>query len=208
MLRFLLQKTLICDNTPIVLCDNMSKEEIAVKKKERFLEKHPPLSELKVGEELVKDPKTGKITKIEKTSFTPRPRTVEEAWKAHDKAKKKYSGDIQKVEDNLLDFLKIEDPIVYNGKAIMWMLRPSNKKIRNMIPKELAKYEGKPFTDIPEDVLKQYDDKIYSIMSDLITKPKWSAEKWADESNPWLLRLFWEHITFLINMTQTEITGF
>lgn len=204
------QKILICDNIPLILCDNMIKEMTEEEKKKRFLEKHPPLSDLKTDEELVKDPDTGKITK-QKVSFASpqrKPKTIEEAWKEQDKAKKKYESNIQKVEENLLDFLKVEDPIIYNEKVLAWMRRPSNKEIRKMIPKELMEYEDKPATEIPDEILEKYDKKIYSMMAELITKPKWTAEEWTNKTNPWFTRLFWDHITNIIRMTQAEIAGF
>jgi len=185
----------------------MSKELTDEEKKQRFKKKYPPLA---TGEEFVKDRETGEITKVKRSFASPpkKVKTIQEAWADQEKAKAKYEGAIQKVEKNLLDFLKIEDPIIFNEKAIMWMRRPSNKELRNMVPKELVEYVGKPATEIPDEVLENYDEQIYAMMGELITKPKWTAEQWADKTNPWLTRLFWDHIANIIRMTQAEIEGF
>jgi hypothetical protein len=177
----------------------MDKRTDAQKKKD-FLKKHPPLEK---GKELVKDRNTGMVS----SQPIRRAKTVEEAFLEQEKLGQRYDIGMAKVEDNLIDFLKKEDPLVYDEKVLAMVRRPSNREIRNMVPKELMEYADRP-DDVPDDMMKDYEDRIYEIMADLITKPKWTKEKWAEINNPWFQRLFWDHVSKVINMTQAEIGSF
>ena len=168
-------------------------------KKKIFLEKHPALVE---GGELVKDKESREINFKSK-----KPKTVEEAWREQTEAKAKYESGLNIVETNLLDFLSIEDPIIFNGKVIACVKRPTNAQIRAMVPHGLTKYKDKP-QDIPEEDLKKYEKELTELMAILITKPKWTPQEWEEKSNPWFIRLFWEHIGNISQMAQVQIEGF
>jgi len=123
------------------------------------------------------------------------------------KTKAKYSMDQAKVEEALTDFLNIKDPIVFKGKAIAWVKRPSMKQLKAMIPKELRPYVDNP-QDVPEKVNKKYESFFYEKMAELIVIPERTAEEWEDYANPWFVRMFWEHIANIAKLMEGPIEGF
>jgi len=158
-------------------------------KRKRFLAKHQPLEEGSIVDE--------------KT----RPKTVSDAWAEQERIRQQYSTDMTGIEQNLTEFLTIEDPLVYQGKVLAWIKRPSNKELRALVPPEMRKYAKNP-SDIPDELLDKYDDEIVGVLAKLITRPKWSAEEWKTKMNPWFTRLFWEHIGYITNLAQVELEGF
>jgi len=121
--------------------------------------------------------------------------------------KAKYSMDAAKVDRALTEYLQIKDPIVVDGKAIMWCKRPSMKQLKAMIPNEMHPYVDKP-EDVPEELREKYEDHFYEQMADIIAIPKKTAKEWEAINNPWLTRLFWNHIAEIANLLEGRIEGF
>jgi hypothetical protein len=133
--------------------------------KARFLEKHPPLSDEQIEEK-----------KVEMT-----------------KAKKKYSKDLHKVEENLMTSLNMLFPIVdpMIDDAVGWIRQIPYWRLVESVPEELQS------TEIPQEkkvemILenKEYQLKTYELMAEFIEIPKKPMEWWRDKSPPRFLILF------------------
>ena len=122
------------------------------------------------------------------------------------KTKAKYSMDAAEVEKALTDYLEIKDPIVVDGKAIMWCKRPSMKQLKELIPQELRPYENPE--DVPEELNKKYELHFYEKMAEIIAIPEKTAEEWRKIANPWFARLFWGHIKNIAEQLDGRIEGF
>lgn len=162
-------------------------------KKEEFLKKHPPLAEEQgsfVGKEDLKK------------------KSVSQAMKDMDKARQKYQFDLAEAERNLTEYLKISDPIIVDDKPIFWIRRPSMKEIKALTPnKEQMAYMENP-ENMPTKLQKEYDDRFYKKISELITAPEKTSDEWREVMNPWVLRLFWGYIAKIGNILGAEVEGF
>lgn len=127
--------------------------------------------------------------------------------KQQKKAQSNYNIQMAEVDQALTEFLNILDPIKWNGKTIMCARRPSMKELKKMIPKEMAKYADHP-EDIPQSIQEKYEGFFYQKMSEIIVAPKHTAEEWEELANPWLMNLFWKHISSISEQIQGKIEGF
>jgi len=148
-------------------------------KKKDFLAKHKPLSK----EDIAKSKKD-----IEK-------------------AKEKYAVSIASIEQALTEFMEIRDPIKYNGKTIMLVRRPTMKELQELIPKDIGPFIEDP-SSVSEKDMEKYDDLFYGNLAKLIVVPKRTAKEWKEKANPWLLRLFFEHIASITKVMEGEAEGF
>lgn len=135
------------------------------------------------------------------------PEEIEAEIKRQKMAKTKYSVDAAEVEEALTEYLNIKDPIVHNGKAIAWVLRPSMKQLKQLVPKELMKYMNTP-KEAPEKIVEKYKGFFYKKMEELIVVPTYTAAEWETKANPWFIRKFWEHIEQVVNLMQGNVEGF
>lgn len=137
------------------------------------------------------------------------PEDIEAEEKRVERGKAKLSMELSEVEDALTEYLDIVDPIVNpkNGKAIMWVRRPTVKQLKELVPPEMRKYMDNP-KDIPEDVGKKYEKFFYEKLAEMVKVPNYDAETWKEKANPWLLRLFWTHIAEISKLMEGEVEGF
>lgn len=135
------------------------------------------------------------------------PESIREHERKVEQTKSKYSMDSAETEKNLTEYLEIKDPIVAGGKAIMWCKRPSMKQLKEMIPKEMRPYVDNP-AEVPEEMNQRYEKHFYEKMAELIAIPKKSAKDWEEISNPWFVRLFWNHIANIAQLLEGRIEGF
>lgn len=153
-------------------------------KKKTFTEKYPPLDEDGIKKEI----------------------------KGQQTAKTVYAVNAMEIEKNFTEFNKVLDPIygqLPDGtKSVIALVhRPKMKQIRALVPPEMAKYIAtgkKP----PEKLEKKYAKFIYQKMSELIATPKKTAEEWEDDSNPWFLHKFWQHIADIQKLIEGQSEGF
>jgi len=139
--------------------------------------------------------------------YTMSPEEIKGHEKRVAKTKAKYSMDQAEVERALTDFLNIKDPIVFKGKAIAWVKRPSMKQLKAMIPQELRPYVDNP-QDVPEEINKKYESFFYEKMAEIVVVPKKTAEEWEAYANPWFVRMFWAHIADVAKLMEGPIEGF
>lgn len=149
------------------------------KKKKDFLEKHKPLSK----EDIVKGKKDTK------------------------KAKEKYAVAMASIEQALTEFMEIKDEIKWNGKTIMLVRRPTMKELQNLIPKGIGAFIENP-TNFSEEDAKAYDELFYGNLAKLVVIPKLTAKQWEEKANPWLLKLFFEHMEKIAKVIEGEAEGF
>jgi len=135
------------------------------------------------------------------------PEDIKAEEKTIEEGKAKLSMEMSVVEDALTEYLSISDPVVYKGKAVMWILRPTIKQLKALIPPEMREYVGNP-KDVPEETGKKYEQFFYEKLAEMVTVPKYTAEQWQEKANPWLLRLFWEHIAKIARLMEGQIEGF
>jgi len=135
------------------------------------------------------------------------PEDIVNEEKATEAGKAKLSMEMSEVEEALTDYLSISDPVVYKGKAIMWIHRPTVKQLKQLIPPEMRDYIGSP-EKVPEETGNKYEAFFYEKLAEMVTVPKYTAEQWKEKANPWLLRLFWEHIAKIAQMMEGEVEGF
>ena len=134
-----------------------------------------------------------------------KPEELEKAEKEMTEAKTKYNIDQAEVEKALTEYLEILDPLMYKGKAIAYVRRPSMKQLKALIPPELREYVGK---QIPEELAKKHERFFYEKMSEMIAVPEYDADQWETKANPWFIRLFWQHINDIANLMEGQIEGF
>lgn len=138
---------------------------------------------------------------------------IAKAFAEVDKAKAKYSMDTTETLSALTEYLGVTDPILWTNprtgktKAIAWVCRPTMKELKALIPPQLRKYANKP-QDLPEELGKQYEKFFYEKMAETIAIPKWTAEEWEEKGNPWIVRLFWNHIAGIARLMEGNIEGF
>jgi len=135
------------------------------------------------------------------------PEDIRKEIEQTEKGKTKYSMEMSDVEKALTDYLEITDPLVHNGKAIAWVKRPSMKQLKELIPPEMAKYMDDP-KSAPELITKKYEGHFYKKMAELIKIPEHTAEQWEAKANPWLIRLFWQHIADIAKLMEGQVEGF
>jgi len=135
--------------------------------KRSFLEKHPPKS----------------------------PQELADTVKRIEEAKKKYTQDVSALEQNLKDFNAIEDPLVdpATDKPLCWVKRPTRAEFEKLVPPELMKYKNS-IESVPKDIADKYEGQVYTMMAELIAKPKHDANWWKDNSNLVFLTLFQNHL--------------
>jgi len=133
---------------------------------------------------------------------------IREQEELMDKAKRKYATDAQEVSDALTDYLDIKDPMLWKGKAIAWVRRPSMKQLKELIPVEMRRYINKDPSEIPKSVDKKYEKFFYEKMAEMIVIPKYTAAEWETKANPWLIRRFWLHISEIAKLMEGHIENF
>lgn len=123
--------------------------------------------------------------------------------------KTKFVAEAAEIEKNFAKFNEILDPLEYmvGGKKLQVALvcRPSMRELKNMVPKELAKYEGKK---IPKNLEPKYEKFMYDTMAKMITVPKKTANEWEEYANPWFMRLFWTYIKNISTIVEGEADHF
>jgi len=97
--------------------------------------------------------------------------------------------------------------MLWKGKAIAWVRRPSMKQLKGLIPPEVAKYVNKPKA-VPEELGKKYEKFFYEKMAEMIAVPERTAEEWEEKVNVWFIRKFWEHIANVAQLMEGQIEGF
>lgn len=148
-------------------------------KKRKLLEKHRPLT----------------------------PKDIEKLREGKKKAKEKYAIDSAIVERNLTEYLAVKDPIIWKGKAIAWVRRPTMKELKDLIPKDIGPFLDDP-NSVPEEKVKEYDSVLFGKMEELIVIPKKTAKQWEEIANPWFLRLFFSHIMNIAKVMEMQTEGF
>lgn len=123
------------------------------------------------------------------------------------KTKQTYHLDQAEIEKNLTEFLAQKDPLMWEGKAIALIKRPSMKELKKLIPPEMRKYVDNPEA-LPEKLGKKYEKFFYKKMSEFIVVPKKTPEEWEAMTNPWLIRLFWMHFASIARLMEGQIEGF
>jgi len=123
-------------------------------KEKKFLKKHPPLTD----------------------------EQVKQSFREADKAKQDYTKDMNEIQQNIMGFHEVLDPIIdpQTNKCLGWMRRPLNT--------EVEKYYD-IYTDKETDP-KQQRQRQYQIMSDLIVIPNQKPEWWRENTSPWFAKLF------------------
>lgn len=135
------------------------------------------------------------------------PEDIKKEIEQTEKGKTKYSMEAADVEKALTDYLEIVDPLVYKGNAIAWVRRPSMKQLKELIPPEMTKYMDNP-KSVPDSISKKYEGHFYKKMVELIKVPEYTAEQWEAKANPWLVRLFWQHIADIAKLMEGQVEGF
>jgi len=145
------------------------------KKIKEFLKKHKPLT-----------PEDVKKRLIEK-----------------DMAIDKYQKDIRKVEENLVNFLNKEDPLVdpSTNKVIAWLRRLPYKELTEILPSELPE-------DFSIEEGKKYIEPIFVLMEKMISKPKHTAEEWKSLANTDFVELFNARVAELSGRIEEQTSFF
>jgi hypothetical protein len=113
--------------------------------------------------------------------------------------KSKMTTDASVLEQNLINFNKIEDPLLdpETGNPLCWIRRPTAIEFDKMIPTELLEYKNKP-EEVPDNIMKKYQDFQFDMMANLIENPKHDAQWWKEHSNLVFQSLFQKHLTGIL----------
>ena len=111
------------------------------------------------------------------------------------KVKKEMTTDAAILEQNLLEFNRITDPLIdpETEKVLCWIRRPTMEELEKFIPAELLEYRNTP-EEIPKSTMEKYKDFQFEMMANLIENPKKSADWWKKNSNLIFQQLFQLHL--------------
>jgi len=111
------------------------------------------------------------------------------------KVKKEMTTDAAVLEQNLLEFNRITDPLIdpETEKVLCWIRRPTMEELEKFIPAELLEYRNTP-EEIPKSTMEKYKDFQFEMMANLIENPKKSANWWKKNSNLVFQQLFQLHL--------------
>lgn len=149
-----------------------------------------------------------KITLLKKH----KPLTPEEVYtkmkESHD-ARRKFSQDLTKIEENLIDFLNREDPLVdpATGKVLGWIRHAPLSELMGMKPEGFEGSDELSNEELMKKIEKEAPDQIFRMMANLITKPKYTAEEWKKIATVELIQLFNIRLTEIVTRL-TEQVGF
>ena len=154
---------------------------MSIRDKKGFIQKHKPLTKADV-----------------KRRFT-----------EMEKAKTDMTKDASVLEQNLMDFNKTLDPMVdpAKGTVLCWIRRPTAKEYEEMLPAELLEYRGDP-DEVPQEVLKKYQDFQFDMMARLIENPKHDTKWWKSHANLVFQTLFQMHITNIMEELGISVGNF
>ena len=137
-----------------------------IDKTEEFLKKHKPLS----------------------------PEEIKKSFADAEQTREKYSKDLDEIEANLTAFLQKEDPMIDPGteKVVAWVREAPIAEYQTYTNEFKSALEGlseieaqKKLDENPELAIKQY-----TLMANLITKPKHDAKWWSEHVTPDFIALF------------------
>lgn len=128
--------------------------------KERFLEKHPPLTE----------------------------KQIKDSFRKSAQAKDQYESDMAKVEKNLLGYLEIIEPLVdpETDMVLAWMKLPTNELLINFYS---SSEKPTKVTEMSKEQKVERVNKDYELMAELCL-PKHNADWWKKHTNPKITSLF------------------
>jgi len=128
------------------------------------------------------------------------PKQIRERFEEMKKMKKTMTTDSAILEQNMMDFNKITDPLVdpENNKPLCWIRRPTTDELERLVPAELLEYRNKP-DEVPDEVMEKYKDFQFKMMAELIENPKKSADWWKKNTNLVFQQLFQIHLTGILH---------
>jgi len=129
------------------------------------------------------------------------------ATKNMEKAKQDFNVDQAEVLRNLTDYLKIKDPLIWDGKVIALIRRPSMKELKELIPPDLRQYVNDP-NGLPPEKAAEYESFFYEKMAEFIVVPKKDSKGWEATANPWFIRLFFDHLRQIAQLLEGNVEGF
>jgi len=122
---------------------------------------------------------------------------VIETFRNQAEMKSKMTTDASELEQNLIKFNEITDPLVNPenpDKVLCWIRRPTSAEFDKMIPVELMEYRNTP-DEVPNAIMKKYQDFQFEMMANLIDNPKHDAQWWKEHTNMVFQSLFQKHLT-------------
>jgi len=151
--------------------------------KKKFLDKHPPLSD----------------------------KQVEDIKEGARVAKKKYSGDLNRLESNLMNFFKKEDPIYdpESGEVIAMMRQLPYWEMMNMIPetmldKSLSEEEKREILKSDKGI----QETTFIMMEKIISKPEHDTEWWKANATPEFMMVFSNALETVFKRLENDIDFF
>lgn len=132
-------------------------------------------------------------------------RKIEDA----EKARTKYTKDLAEIEDNLLDFLNKEDPLVDPGteQVLAWMKQLPYNKLLTLIPTDISeKLKEDPSGEFLKDTDSEEANWTFKLMEELITKPDKDWEWWKENSTPDFIYLFNARFAEIMNRVNEDIS--
>lgn len=148
-------------------------------KKQSFLNKHKPMNSKQIEQKLIEN----------------------------EDAKAQYTTDMTALEENLRNFAEKTDPIVFRGKPLCWVKRPSKAQFEKLIPPDMMKYKNSP-DSIPKAEADKYENLIYEMMAELIVNPKHDANWWKANSPLIFIPLFQAHLNEIYELVGIDIANF
>ena len=132
------------------------------KKVEKFLKKHPPLSD----------------------------KEVKEKFRESALAKQKYTRDMKEIEKNLLGFLDITEPLIdpSTEKVLAWVKLPTMMKLEEFYT-GFSVASPQDFKSMSTAEKLKYQNRQYELMAKILF-PKHDAEWWKDHTNLRFVYLF------------------
>jgi len=135
---------------------------------------------------------------------------VEAHVKASKERKDKLTQDAAILEQNLVKFNLITDPLVdpETDTVLCWIRRPTQEEWEEMVPADLLEYRGKAMEEIPEDIWSEHKDFQFAMMAKLITNPKHDKDWWKAHSNLVFQQLFNLHLSAVLELLGISAENF
>lgn len=137
---------------------------------------------------------------------------IKQAKRDSRNAQMKWTKDIQRVEENLLDFFKKDFPLVIDNEVRAWVKDVHYFKLLQMIPDEvLTDMQSQEETDMITILMKLkegYGDYNFKIMAELIRIPEKDWEWWKENANQSFIDAFNDFLESRINKVSDDINFF
>jgi len=120
-------------------------------------------------------------------------KTPEEMEIEQEKIELDYAIQSRGLEQKILEASSKVDEMKIGKETVARVKRPTKEQMNRILPPELAKYRNKP-EEVPYEVAKEYENRMYKLMEELIVMPKHDSDWWIKNTGDDFMAAFQAHI--------------